>query len=888
MSEKSTEKTNVKSTEKSAEKSTKKTKRQKAKISYQNDFYSDLSFENTLIAKVVRCPAQKGIIKSVSHPNLPDDYFLITARDVPGSNIIDTVGGKISVFCNGNISYLGEPIGLLVGPNSDIIDALMKELVIEIDKNSIEDYLTESDESESSDEKIDAENKDKNLNEKNSLNQKSAKAASVKSATLNSSNSKSLEKTKISKKSKILSKTQELNSDFFSDEIASRQVLWPKNCDLEKIFESSANVIEQDYSYSLNIPNYGETNGALCSLKDGILTVYTPTQWIFDLRYMLSKTLNLKSESINIKRTKTYNRGSNSIWYNSVIACQVATATLKTKKSVKLVYTRQEQNNFIDAVRPILIKHKTAADENGKIKAMQVDIDVDAGFLNPFAQEIIDRLVIAATGDVKPEALKISAKIHKSKNPSSSVDIKLIDSAAFFAVENQLNLIAAKSNLTPAELRLINGISENNLKSKKSSSSKKSNYPFLIELDKYSECINAATRISDFNRRYASYQVDSQDGRAKNLNYKYDIIRSSPLRGIGFACGWAGSAYFGSKLNESEQSMELILDEDSNVIIHCPPISHSIFEIWTKIICETLDINPSQVKLNTEFEPGNEPLLPENIYSSISIMTSLLKKCLVQIKKCDEKTPKPFVVKRKLSPSQKKKWNSETFSGKPFYKTSFGVAVLELELDACTFREKIRSITLVLNAGKVINIKSAENSVKLSVQKIMQSLVENDFVEYPKININFMQSDEEPMRVSDLVFQILPAAYTQALTQVLNCCINVIPLQSDTIYYKLEEQKILEHSKQIEKNINAVDDKNFDDSKILAKKNFAEKIFANKNSSDKNFVERIFADKTSDSKTLSEKISAEKNSQNSNEDFGSLEEVQEKTQEIKNDNSNNS
>lgn len=787
-----------------------------SKISYQNDFYSDLSFENMLTAKVVRCPARKGIIKSVSHANLPDDYFLVTARDIPGANIIDTVGGKISVFCNGNISYLGEPLGLLVGPDSDKIDELMKELVIEIDKNSIEDYLDESEE------KLNPEKEDEKLNKKNSLNPKSANLKS------------SEKKLTVSKKSKILSKTQDVGSDFFSNQIANRQILWPKNCAIEKIFENSPHVLEQDYSYSLNIPNYGETNGALCSWKDGILTVYTPTQWIFDLRYMLSKSLNLENESINIKRTKTYNRGSNSIWYNSVIACQVATAALKTKKSVKLVYTRQEQNNFIDALRPILIKHKTAADENGKLKAMQIDIDVDAGFLNPFAQEIIDRLVIASTGEVKPEALKIDAKIYKSNNPSSSIDIQLIDSSAFFAVENQLNLIAAKCNLTPAEIRLLNGISENNLKSSKT---KISSYPFLIELDKYSECINAAARISDFNRRYASYHVDSQEMRSRNLNYKYDIIRSSPLRGIGFACGWSGSAYFGSKLNESEQSMELVLDENSNIIIHCPPISQSIFEIWTKTVCETLDVNPSQVKLNTEFEPGKEPLLPENIYSNISIMTMLLKRCLVEIKKCDEKTPKPFVVKKKLSPVQKKKWNSETFSGKPFHKTSFGVAVLELELDACTFREKIRSITLVLNAGKVINIKSAENSVKLSVQKVMESLVENDFVEYPKVNINFMQSEEEAMCLSDLVYQILPAAYTQALTQVLNCCINVIPLQTDTIYYKLEEQKIFESAKEIAENINTY---------------------------------------------------AEKNSPEAKENFGTLEEVQEKTQEIENDNTNNS
>ena len=212
-------KTDSKTDSKSQEKNSPQ-KKKGAKLSYQNDFYSDLTLQNMLTAKIVRCPARKGIIKSVSLPDLPDGYFLVTARDIPGANIIDIEGSKVSIFCNGNISYLGEPIGLLVGPDSDTIDTLMSELVIEIDEKSIEDYLdearTEEDEN-AQNEKTQSENKETSSNPQKS-GQKSGQ---------NSAKSKK-------------NKTQSIDADFFSSELASRKILWQQqNADIDEIFKNS-------------------------------------------------------------------------------------------------------------------------------------------------------------------------------------------------------------------------------------------------------------------------------------------------------------------------------------------------------------------------------------------------------------------------------------------------------------------------------------------------------------------------------------------------------------------------------------------------------------------------------------------------------------------------
>lgn len=737
------------------------------KFSFQKEFYSDLTMDGMLYAVTIRSPANEGIIKSISHPDLPEGYTLVTARDIPGTNLIDTPNGKIPVFCEGNISYEGEPLGLLVGPDENKLHSLAEEMEITVDTNTIKDYLP--------DEYLigvaDLDNPEKKIS-----------------------------KRKLQEQNREIEALKEIKEEFFSDKLAERTLkfgpCWKETEDgtvpgIESIFNSAQTVVENEWIYKLKTNDYGEPNGALCFWKDDTLTILTPTQWIGSLRHIVSETMAIKAENLNLKKTISTNRGTNSIWYNSILACQISAASKKSGKPVKLVFSRKEQDKFLNTIQPILITHKTAVDENGKILAMKVDIKVNAGFANPFAQEIIDRLCIAACGLYSPENVLITATATSSSNPASSVDIQLIDSAAFYAVENQMNLVCKKCNLTPLEFRLLNQNKYAEGKGKKSTS------PFIFLIDKFSEGLDAVARKSDFNRKYASYHLDSQNWESESGPKEYVSLFSSPMRGIGMACAFEGTGYFGSEVYESAQSLEVTLEEDSSITILCPPISPSIQEICVKTVSEILGIQPSSVNFNSTFKNGEEPPLPENVYSSISIMTSLLKKCCIAIKKRKPNEKLPFTVKKKITSTQKKEWNHDSFSGKPFHSTSFIAAILELEINPCTYRENIRNITIVVDGGKILNTQAASSSIKLGVQRVLECLFEDDRIEYPQVKVSFFQSERDSSQIGELVYQVIPAAFTQALTQALNCTINSIPLKSDTIFEKIKEQKnILRELKQ--------------------------------------------------------------------------------------------
>ena len=171
-------------------------------------------------------------------------------------------------------------------------------------------------------------------------------------------------------------------------------------------------------------------------------------------------------------------------------------------------------------------------------------------------------------------------------------------------------------------------------------------------------------------------------------------------------------------------------------------------------------------------------------------MSVLLKKCCEAILKRKEGTALPYTVRKKLSQVQKKLWNEEDFSGTPFHRTSFAAACVELELVTCTYRENIKNINIIVNGGRLLNILSAEASIRLAVQKVLGAIVEGEQISAEKLKISFIQSEDEPSQIGELVYHVLPAAYSEALSQALGCTINSLPLATDTLYKRLQENKI--------------------------------------------------------------------------------------------------
>jgi CO/xanthine dehydrogenase Mo-binding subunit len=94
-------------------------------------FFSDIDFPGQYYGVLVRSTIQRGHLVDIKPPALPDGYYLYTATDIPGENKLTAIGTSIPIFTPYEIHYLGEPLGILVGPDLEIVHELVAEVLIE-------------------------------------------------------------------------------------------------------------------------------------------------------------------------------------------------------------------------------------------------------------------------------------------------------------------------------------------------------------------------------------------------------------------------------------------------------------------------------------------------------------------------------------------------------------------------------------------------------------------------------------------------------------------------------------------------------------------------------------------------------------------------------------
>ena len=63
-------------------------------VDFASSFFSDFRLNNMVYGVLIRSPLPRGKIRSISHPQLPEEYFLYTAKDIPGVLILPLVIAK--------------------------------------------------------------------------------------------------------------------------------------------------------------------------------------------------------------------------------------------------------------------------------------------------------------------------------------------------------------------------------------------------------------------------------------------------------------------------------------------------------------------------------------------------------------------------------------------------------------------------------------------------------------------------------------------------------------------------------------------------------------------------------------------------------------------------
>ena len=700
-------------------------------------FLEDIFPPDLLYAVTIRSPIAKGRLKLIHFPKLPENYTLITARNIPGENRLEDT--FIPILAETKVSYIGEPVALLLGQ----------------DKIKLEEIARQS-------------------------------------------------KVLVDEEEPVFSciRTNESNSG--EPPALMREILLGNT---QGIFEKTGKIVTGSYTTGIQDHWYAEPTGAVTWYNNTLynnderkttenLVVRTATQWPHHVKRSVARTLGIDQSVISVEPTSLSIHMDGKLMFTSLVACHAAIGTYITKRPVRLILNREENFFYSPKRCQTSIDIASSIDSDGKITGTEAEILVNLGAYEVNAREILDQVCLGMIGLYKMDNIKIIAKAARTNLPPQGPFSGFGMAQGFFAMERHISQISDFLNKDPAELRktIINPamiLPAGSLPYKNHASGE--------------ELIKAAASMSDYYRKWASYELLRHSRKKKSLLQE----KGETFRGIGIALGFQGNGllYFGE--DKGNYGVEVTLTKGGTLEIRANITSsdEDYQKIWEKIAAEILSIEPSMVHLVKVQTPDCGPSCASR---NITTLTKLVERCCHAIRKQRFHNPLPIMVRRSVKPQNGALWNDNFKSIDErvmditgFSKLGLAAAVVEVTIDLIECIPKIRGVWLGVDGGKIISENRARRSLSRAVNQALgwtfsenieyingllpkskyDNFILTSQIDIPLIEINFLSSDcSEPKGIGDLPFTCIPAAFIQAVSQAMDHCFKTIPLKRKEIW----------------------------------------------------------------------------------------------------------
>jgi CO/xanthine dehydrogenase Mo-binding subunit len=229
--------------------------------------------------------------------------------------------------------------------------------------------------------------------------------------------------------------------------------------DVEKGFQEADHIFEDEYRTQPQYHGALERHGCICRWdQDGTLTMWTTTQTPHLLQWMYSGVTGTLMSKVRI--VSSYIGGGfgskTHVLYPYHLICSMLSK--KAGRPVKVDLSRMEDFAHACACPPWIIKLKTGVKNDGRITAKHLNMIGDCGaHLYSSAGQLNQCVNMAFSHLYKVSAISYEGWVVYTNNPHRAVAYRGFGNPQIsFAMESQMDRIAEKLGIDPAELRLKN------------------------------------------------------------------------------------------------------------------------------------------------------------------------------------------------------------------------------------------------------------------------------------------------------------------------------------------------------------------------------------------------------------------------------------------------
>jgi selenium-dependent xanthine dehydrogenase len=230
-----------------------------------------------------------------------------------------------------------------------------------------------------------------------------------------------------------------------------------KRGNVDQAIADAKYVVTQRYSTPRQEHAFLEPESALAvPSQDGPLTVYTAGQGVYDDHQGIVEMLGVANEKVRVI-SKLVGGGFGGKEDLSV-QHHAALLAWHSGRPVKLTFTRKESFLVHPKRHPMEMEYTTACDESGKITAVKARIVADTGAYASLGGPVLQRACTHGAGPYQIDNVDIEGRAVYTNNIPSGAFRGFGVTQTCFAMESNLNLLAAKAGISPWEIRYRNAI----------------------------------------------------------------------------------------------------------------------------------------------------------------------------------------------------------------------------------------------------------------------------------------------------------------------------------------------------------------------------------------------------------------------------------------------
>ena len=577
--------------------------------------------------------------------------------------------------------------------------------------------------------------------------------------------------------------------------------------DVDATFAGAAHIVEGEYETGAQEHIYIEPNGMIAWVDDaGVVCCKGSMQCPYYVVAALRHALERPEDRVRVIQTPTGGGFGGKEDYPSVLALHAALLAMKSKRTVRIIYDRDEDMLATTKRHPALMKLRTAVDADGKLLAQDMDVVMDAGAYMTLSPVVLSRGIIHGAGPYTCPNVRIRGRAVLSNTTPFGAFRGFGAPQTHFANERHMDAVAHAIGMSPVEFRRINMLRDGDTTSTGQTINDGTDRDALLE--------SALTRSGyrDLERAHESFNATSPDKR----------------RGVGLACFHHGAGFTGSGevFLSSIAHVAGMADGTVEVRAASTEMGQGKETVFTQIVADWLGIDPSMVTIATP-DSSNVPNSGPTVASRTTMVVGrLLEQACDDLRRKiespdtqgetlheairnwrEQRPGEEPVGTAKYAPPPGIRWDEKTYKGDAYGTFAWGVYVADVEVDLRTYTASVRSFTAIQEIGKVINNRLATGQIQGGVvQAIGWALTEdcvwqdgamanNQLTNYiiptsddvPPIDVGFIENPYEygaqgSKGIGELPMDGPAPAIANAVTNALGIDANRIPLTPERIF----------------------------------------------------------------------------------------------------------